>query len=193
MSDEAAFPAPPITDEMREHAQAQPGTWLYCLDPYFVEAERLGQGVPPFGVIGAYEVDQSGEIRPDFVPNPNYRPSPISLGMTTPVNDIEQTLQLAATGYGTEDELKRALLTGTLLTARGPGGDSVMVVDEGEGGQAVRAYTSERYVPEQPVDPSRWQRVQVPNLLPLLQGRHLSLNPGTELAVRIPGTDLASA
>lgn len=179
---------PPVTETMREQARSQPNNWLYCIDPFFAEAERTGQGVPPFGIIGAYQVDRAGEIMPEFQPNPNYQPSPMALGLTEPTNPVEQALQLAATGYGSETQLRAALLAGRVFTAREPYG--VPIVDEGQGRHSVRAYTSERYVPEQPVNPEHWQQVGVPTLLPLLRGRFLSLNPDTELAVMVPGDAL---
>ncbi len=188
MADNDDLPPPPVTDEMRERAHRAPNTWLYCIDPFFAGAESTGQGVPPFGIVGAYQVDGRGEIAEGFTPNPNYQPSPLALGLSTPTNPVEEALQLAATGYGGEAQLREALLTGSVFTARDPNGFAVF--DEGEGRHAVRAYTSERYVPEQPVDPGRWQRVSVPNLLPVLRGRFLSLNPATELAVMVPGEAL---
>jgi hypothetical protein len=176
---------------MREQARQQPGAWLYTIDPFFTETGQSGE-VPPFGIVGAYQVDATGQILPDFTPNPNYRPSPIALGLPAPTNSIEAALQLAATGYGDDQQLLTALLSGEVLTPIGPEQDSVMVIDEGQDRNSVLAYTSKDYLPEGWTE-DRTTRIPVRTLMPALTGRYLTINLDSRLTVRIPGEDLANA
>lgn len=185
------IPEPPITEDMREQARQQPNTWMYSIDPFFAETAQTG-GVPPFGIVGAYHVNAEGSIDPTFTANPNYRPSPVALGMPDPTNEVERALQLAATGYGEETALHDALLAAEVYTPVGPEPDTLLVVDEGEDRHSVLAYTSEHYLPGGVVDDHN-ARIPVRVLLPLLTGRYLTLNPGSMLTVRIPGEDLTPA
>lgn len=62
---------PEITEAMREEARRQPGGNVYVIDPLYAK-DGVNGAIPPQGIIGAYPVDSSGEVIPDFISNPNY-------------------------------------------------------------------------------------------------------------------------
>lgn len=65
---------PEITDAMKQEAQQKPGGYIYCIDPAYAKDGANG-AIPPQGIVGAYPVDNTGTIVPEFTANPNYVPS----------------------------------------------------------------------------------------------------------------------
>jgi hypothetical protein len=63
--------SPTLTAELRAAAKQQPGSWLYAVDPAYDGKED----VPPHAIVGAWQVDDDGEITQPFLPNPEYVPS----------------------------------------------------------------------------------------------------------------------
>mgnify|MGYP001338948586 CR=1 FL=1 len=59
---------PTITEETRDEAKRNPGGWVYAISGRYSDQEH----VPPDEIIGAWKVDEHGEITGDFVPNPNF-------------------------------------------------------------------------------------------------------------------------
>jgi hypothetical protein len=55
--------------ELVAEAQKVPGGWVYEIEP---GVDRSGR-VPPAFIVGAWEVDESGVLTGEFLPNPNYR------------------------------------------------------------------------------------------------------------------------
>ena len=47
-------PTPPITDALRAEARANPGSWIYAIDPGFEGQPE----VPPQGIVGAWQADE---------------------------------------------------------------------------------------------------------------------------------------
>ena len=140
--------APPITAQMREHARQNPGTWLYIVDPGYSDDE--GE-VPPEGVVGAYRIDEHGEIDEDFQFNDEYEPSELTFALPDPVNDLERVLQRIAGGEGHEDELPPAVLAADVLLydpENGEGEPAVYAAELDDGTQLVPACTSPERVPE---------------------------------------------
>jgi hypothetical protein len=178
---------PPITDAMRAAARSQPGTWLYVIDAAF---DPTGN-VPNWGVAGGYPVDAAGEIAPDFTANPDYRPSPLTLGMAAPVTELEGALQLAATGYSTHGDLLAVLVTADVITpARSAQDMSVAVFRDGEGRSVVPVFSSDQHLP---ADVTGWRRLPMADLLAALPGRYLAIDPGTPVTVTLPGEQVISA
>ena len=64
---------PELTDALRarlaNEAAQNPGGWVYQIDGDYGPAD----GVPPHVIIGAWEVDNSGQLTGVFKENPNYR------------------------------------------------------------------------------------------------------------------------
>ena len=177
---------PPVTPEMRERARQVPGTWIYLVDPAYPDTED----VPGSAVVGAYQVDDQGEIGNEFIRNPDYVPSAVAWGFPEPANDMEAALQNVVTGKGGDDEVRAALLGATVFTPSAPGQAVVPVQDESLDLDVVHVFTSERYLPE--ADARRpLARVPLRSLVPELGGRYLVLNPGSQLELRLPGSDLA--
>jgi len=59
------------TLEEREEAKKHPGGWLYRISGHL----DPDKSVPPEAVVGAWKVDESGNIEGEFIPNPNYSSS----------------------------------------------------------------------------------------------------------------------
>lgn len=178
---------PPVTPQLRERARQSPGSWVCPVDPAFQDAED----VPDWAVLGAYRVDENGEIAGEFTPNPNYRPSPVAVGFPAPANPLEQALQNAATGHGGGDEVRTALRDATIFTPFGPSlNGGLIVLDEGLDHGVVHAFTSDRYLPDVEVW-RHWERLPVRKIGAVLGERYLVLNPGSGLELRVPGSDLA--
>lgn len=186
-TEQPSTPAPPITEAMRANAKRQPGGWIYVFDPAFDNASN----VPGWGVVGGYPVDPAGEIRPEFRSNPDYRPSPLAMGLAQPVTELEGALQLAATGYGSPDALL-AVLAGTevLVPARAEQDDSVAVFRDAEDRPVIPVFTSEQRLPG---DVTEWRTVPVAALHPALPGRYLAIDPGARVSVTLPGEQVIEA
>jgi hypothetical protein len=178
---------PPITDAMRAAARNQPGTWIYVIDAAFDPAGS----VPGWGIAGGYPVDAAGEIQPGFNPNPDYRPSPLTLGLAQPVTELEGALQLAATGYGSPENLLAILVTADVLTpARSEQDLSVAVYRDQEGRSVVPVFSSDQHLP---ADVTGWRRLPMTELLAALPGRHLAIDPGTPVSLTLPGEQVIAA
>ncbi|MFI7609442.1 type VII secretion system-associated protein [Micromonospora sp. NPDC049366] len=179
-----AGPPPMVTDEMRRQARLAPDSWIYAVDPAF----DSGGAVPGWAVIGAYRVDERGEIGDDFQPNPNYQPTPVALGFPTPANELENALQLAVTGLGGDDEVRLALLEATVVVPHVPG-VGIADLDAGLDRPVVHAFTSDRYLPD-PAEWPYWERRAVRDLVEPIGDRYLVLNPGSTLELRLPAAEL---
>jgi hypothetical protein len=178
---------PQPTPEMRESARQAPGTWIYVVDPAFQDARE----VPPSAIVGAYGVDDRGEIGDEFTRNPNYRPSALAWGFPPPANELEGALQNAVTGNGDDAQVRAALLDATVFTRSTPKQVVLPVQDDDLDLEVVQAFTSERYLSDSAGDDSAAPApVAVREIAPALRGRYLLLNPGSQLEVRLPGDDL---
>lgn len=175
MSDVGAVSIPPVTEAVRAQASARPNGWVYAIDSYF---DPNGE-VPPYGIVGAWKVDFRGLLTGEFQHNPKYRPSPRSLGMADPTDAVDAAIQLAATQYGSESHLRRALL------------DAVVYVTPEANGSPVVLYTSPAKAAGSAPE---LRRIPFRELLPQLpEHAVLKLNPGGSVAVEIPVADLREA
>ncbi|MFE9425490.1 type VII secretion system-associated protein [Kitasatospora sp. NPDC006697] len=173
-------PEPPLTPALRAEARTRPNSWLYATDPAFGPDEQ----VPPFGVIGGWQVDGRGEVA-GYWANPTYRPSPQALGLPAPHGPLEALLQRAATGYAADDELAAAVADGPLLVVARPEADALYLVDD-----AVEACTSPELVPA--AWPG-WREVTGRQLAEALPGAVVRLNPGSRVSVTVPLAELPVA
>ncbi|HTK63782.1 MAG TPA: type VII secretion system-associated protein [Pseudonocardia sp.] len=177
-------PVPPLTDELRQAARENPGGWLYAVDP---GVDPDGD-VPPYAVIGAWQVDERGEVSEEFRHNPDYRASPRALGLDPPTDPVEAALQRCATGYGQEEGLAVSLLEAELiLYAREEGG--LYAVENAEGRKTIQVYTAPEH---RPSEWTSWQTVRGRALAALGSGYDLQVNPGAQVSVRVPVEDLAA-
>ncbi|MDP9846005.1 type VII secretion system-associated protein [Streptosporangium lutulentum] len=177
---------PPLTDALREQARRGPGTWLYAIDPFF----DSGGEVPPYGIVGAWQVDERGEIIEEFRHNPNYRPSPVALDYPEPTDPVDRAVQLGATGYDDGEDIASLFLEAEVIVAVGPGG-GIPVFDTGEG-RAAFVYTARAHLPDEPPDSSTgWQRIRGGDLIALLPaGVGVAINPSGPTGVILPPADL---
>lgn len=174
---------PPLTDELRAVGRQQPGGWVYAIDPEYSGSES----VPPQGVVGAWQVDPDGEIRSEFRPNPNYRPSPTRLGLTEPTDDLDAAVRSAATGHGGDDEVRRALAAATVWFFQNEQGD-LHVAREGDERLVYVFSTRQR------AEAQGWPHLGSAPGAALVQGLPadvvLLVNPGGETTVRLPVAEL---
>lgn len=174
---------PEITLDMRAAARTNPGRWLHVIDPIFGQEDD----VPPWGVIGAYPVDERGEIRETFTPNTDYRPSPKALRMPLPSNELERVMQLIHTRYRAQDDLLPVLLESTLLIyARSAQDQEVIGFPNHDGTVMVPACTSAVHVP--PVWPG-WREIRGRELVGRLNGHPLVVNPSGPVTAVVPAED----
>jgi SseB protein N-terminal domain len=179
----ATEPGPPeITPEMRQAARENPNSWLYVIDP----ALDADDDVPPWGVLGAYPVNERGEIEESFHPNAEYRPS---ADAKLPLDDL---LEQIKAGERDQAELLPAVLGARLLVyAAGPDDATVTgFPSRRHGGVMVPACTSPAHVP--PVWPG-WREITGRDLVPLLHGHPLAINPNGPVTALIPAAHLAGA
>jgi SseB protein N-terminal domain len=122
-----------VPEDIREAARLAPDHWLGIVDPAW-----QGEGPPPaWALAGEYRSGTDGEIV-EWRDNDDYRPSPATLGWPDPTDQVDEAVQFASTGYGSEDDVM-ALLAGAEvavlvapdgrpLSARTPDGDPVVPV-----------------------------------------------------------------
>ncbi|MGQ0840379.1 type VII secretion system-associated protein [Actinokineospora sp.] len=176
---------PEITLDMRAGARANPNSWLYVIDPAFGPDDD----VPEWGVVGAFPVDERGEIGPAFRPNDEYRPSPKALRMPVPTNPVEQVMQLIHTRHRDQADLLPALLDATLLVYAGsPGDRGVTGFPNRAGTVMVPACTSAAHVP---ASWPGWREVRGRDLAALLYGHPLVVNPMGPITALVPAAHLA--
>jgi hypothetical protein len=182
MSRMVTKPQPAITAEMRVAALENPNSWLYVIDPAL---DPDGE-VPPWGVVGAYPVNGRGEIEETFHHNADYRPSP---AVRRPP-DLERLLELVRDGKRDQSELLPAVRAARLLVyAAGPEDRAVTgFPSRRHGVVAVPACTAPDRVPA--AWPG-WREITGADLVPLLHGHPLVLNPGGPVTALIPAADLA--
>lgn len=181
---------PPITDEMRASARANPNSWLYVLDP-----EMVGEGgtpitddVPQWAIVGAYPVDGFGEIEDRFSPNDTYRPSPTALGWPEPLSQLERIIQLTKTGHRATSDLTAGVLDATLLVydpddGTWDGTELTALVDPPSGRLVIPACTSVERVPS---DWPAWRPMRGADIVPLLRGYPLAINPDGPVSAILP-------
>jgi len=58
------------TEQAQKEARNWPGGWVYEIEGSFGPDDA----VPPEAIVGAWKVNDVGEIVGEFIPNPNYRP-----------------------------------------------------------------------------------------------------------------------
>lgn len=175
---------PKITKEMRANARANPNSWLYVIDEAFDPAGR----VPSWAVVGAYPVNNEGEIVEDFHPNDRYRPSPKALGYPEPASDLERLLQLVHTDHHPAEDLPPMVLDATLFVyALSPVQRTVIGFHNADGRILVPAYTQKSLVP------AEWPHARAVlgrDIVDLLGDHPLAVNPHDLVTAVIPAHHL---
>jgi hypothetical protein len=57
------------SEEAIKAAKQNPGGWVYQIDKAYIHC----QSIPPEAILGAWQVNDTGVIVGDFIPNPNYQ------------------------------------------------------------------------------------------------------------------------
>ncbi|GHA52997.1 MULTISPECIES: type VII secretion system-associated protein [Streptomyces] len=166
---------PDVPEDIREAARLAPDHWLGVVDPVW-----QGTGDPPaWAIVGQWRTDGEGAVV-EWSENPDYRPSPLALGWDDPTDALDAVIQLAATGYGPEEDIDRLLLTAevaVLVDAQ----DAPVTASAPDGTPVVPVFTSQAQLDR--VGALRHRRVQVEDLLPEIPfGHELYLNPAGAVA-----------
>ena len=183
----ASAKQPEITAEMRANARKNPNSWLYVIDEAF---DPNGQ-VPSWAVVGAYPVNDGGEIVADFHPNEQYRPSPQALGFPEPRTALERMLQLVRTKHRPPEDLPAVILDATLFVyALSPVQRTVIGFHDQDGRIVVPAYTAKALVPPE------WPHARAVlgrDMVELLDGHPVVINPHELVTAVVPAGHLAKA
>ncbi|MFF3400155.1 type VII secretion system-associated protein [Streptomyces sp. NPDC002659] len=155
------MPEPP--PEILAAARRAPEHWLHLTDPAW-----SGEGPPPdWAVVGRWRTGRDGEIE-EWEENELYRPSPEALGWPQPLGPLDGAVQLAATGYGPEDEVPLALAASDVAVLLGAdGAPRVTTTPEGTFAVPVTSYAPDGRSGELPAHVV----VRAAELLELLDGR----------------------
>ncbi|MEU9380398.1 type VII secretion system-associated protein [Streptomyces sp. NPDC048279] len=171
------MPTPP--EEFVSAARLAPDHWFYLPDPTWE-----GEGPPPeWAVLGRWRSDRTGEIV-EWESNDEYRPSPEALGWPEPVGPVDAAVQRAATGYGEEAEVPRALAEADVAVMVEDDG-ALMVTTAPDDEPAVPVFTPsphlEADLPPHTVMPVR----DLISLLPTGAERLLYLSPSAPVAMTV--------
>ncbi|WP_300266990.1 type VII secretion system-associated protein [Microbacterium sp.] len=176
--------APPITEALRDQARANPGGWVYAIDPEFEGTAN----VPPEGIIGAWRSDVTGEINGRFTPNPKYVPSPPARGWPTPTTKLERVLQLARAGHATGEQLEQEFASSEVLIFSRPEG-GLFIVNGKNDTRLGYAFTDATKAAASGVsDMTTITGRAYAEALP--EGVLIALNPGSEVPVIIDPADI---
>lgn len=178
---------PPITDALRAEARANPGAWVYAIDPEFAGLDS----VPPEGIVGAWQSDEAGELIEEFTPNPRYVPSPHARGWPAPTTQLERVLQLARAGHITSKQLDQEFAATDVVIFSRPGG-GIFLAPAKDGGRLAYAFTdAEKAAASGHTDLTTIRGREYAELLP--EGVRIALNPGTDVAIVIDPADIVNA
>lgn len=183
----SAMTTPQITPDMRAAARENPNSWLYVIDP----ALDPDDDVPPWGVVGAFPVNERGEIEEAFEPNAGYRPSPVAVQEPDAAAVLEGLLEKVKAGDRPQRDLLPAVLAAPLLVYAASAEDgSVTGFPNPHGAVMVPACTAPERVPA--AWPG-WREVTGRDLVPLLHGHPLVINPSGPVTALIPADHLRTA
>lgn len=179
--------APAITDALRAEARANPGTWVYAVDPGFEGSET----VPPQGIVGAWRSDESGELSDEFTPNPRYLPTPQARGWSQPGSALERVLQLVLSGYLPDERLAQEFASADVFVfSRAEGG--FFVAPAQDGGRLVYAYTdAEKAAAAGHAENASIRGSELAAALP--EGVRIALNAGEHVSAIVDPAGVAAA
>ncbi len=126
-----------VPESILKAAKAAPDHWFGMVDPAW-----RGEDAPPhWAVVGQYRSDSEGNVV-EWRYNADYRPSPSANGWPLPTDPVDEAIQRAATGYGTEDEVFRLLGDAEVGVLLAPDGTAVEACSP-DGTHVVPVFTSE--------------------------------------------------
>ncbi|MET7287438.1 type VII secretion system-associated protein [Streptomyces sp. NPDC005573] len=128
---------PPVPEHIREAARQAPDHWFGMIDPTW-----SGEGAPPdWAMVGQWRSNLEGEIV-EWRDNEEYRPSPKALEWPDPTDPVDAAVQLAATGYGSAEDVTRALATAEVAVFLAPGGGLLSAVAPDDQTPIVPVFTA---------------------------------------------------
>ncbi|WEP00912.1 type VII secretion system-associated protein (plasmid) [Streptomyces sp. FXJ1.172] len=129
-------PLADVPDSIREAARVAPDHWFGIVDPAW-----HGEDNPPtWAVVGQYRSDADGEVV-EWQYNDDYRPSPSANGWSAPTDSIDEAIQLAATGYGPEEDVFLLIVDAEVSVLLAPDGRPVEACSP-DGAPVVPVFTS---------------------------------------------------
>ncbi|WP_431775930.1 type VII secretion system-associated protein [Streptomyces cucumeris] len=132
----ASDTAPPVPKQIEEAARLAPDHWLGMVDPAWA-----GPGEPPnWAVVGQWRSGLDGEIE-EWRENEEYRPSPQAMGWPEATDEVDEAVQLAATGYGPGEAVPRTLAASEVAVLTDPAGDPLSATAP-DGTPVVPVFTS---------------------------------------------------
>lgn len=169
---------PPIPEEIRDAARAAPDHWLGMVDPNW-----SGEGAPPdWALVGRWRSGLDGEIV-EWQDNEDYRPSPTALGWPDPTDEVDEAVQLAATGYGPGDTVISALAAHEVAVFTQLGGGPLPALTP-DGTPVVPVFTSPVHL--NAAGRLAFELVKVPDLLDQVPPDHLLyLNPSGPVSMTV--------
>lgn len=183
----SASSTPPLTDALRAEARANPGAWVYAIDPEFAGAG----GVPPQGIVGAWRSDENGELVEEFTPNPRYVPSPLARGWAVPATKLERVLQLVLAGHAPGAQLEQEFAAADIVVFSRPEG-GIFVAPAQDGGRLAYAFTDvEKATAAGHSEHDVLSGIQLAEALP--GDVRIALNPGSAVSAIIDPADLLRA
>jgi len=178
---------PPITDGLRAEARANPGAWIYAVDPGFDGSPD----VPPEGIVGAWRTTASGELSEEFTPNPRYRPTPQARGWSEPLSPLERVLQLVLAGYLPDDQLVRAFASAEVFVFDRPEG-GLFLAPAQDGGRLLYAFTdASKATASGHAGHVAIRGSEVAAALP--DGAKIALNPGSHVSSLVEPSEIGRA
>ena len=171
------------SEKVRAEAKKAPGKWLYTFDP----AYDPDGDVPPIAIIGAWKVDDEGEPT-EFLPNPDYRPSPMALALPEATDPVDAAVQWAATGHAPLDAVAAALVGATVYLVPDEEAVGELITYQDDEGPLVQVFTDPRHAP--PTVP-RLQAITIAELSGVLpDDTAIVINPGAAVSVRLAAADI---
>lgn len=181
------FPLPPVDESLRAQARSMPGQWMGFTDPAI---DPSTPDPPQVAVQGGYRTDENGQIV-DYSINPHYEPSERRAGFRC-ASPFELTLWRALHGFNPMGMLADAFRDATLLAYAERAGDDQIpaVADPDQPDLPLLLLCSSRAF-------CRWEHVnEVSGSFVLELAGHtdgvLTINPGTDLSLRIEAWDMAT-
>ncbi|SDC22740.1 hypothetical protein [Actinokineospora iranica] len=178
---------PPVTDAARAEARRFAGGWLWCADPDIHPGYI--DGAPDFTLLGAYKVDDEGNLTGEKFINDTYRPGPTARGFPEAHSEFEFVLNYIAAGWLPQERILSTVLENDVIVETdGTGGLRVGVHQNGT--RFLVVWSSPQLVPQSAQAP---RAVPGRSLLPVLAGTTVVVNPDAVMGIEIPGDDLIAA
>ncbi len=167
-----------VPRHIRQAARETPDSYLPVVDPAWA-----GEGEPPeWAVVGVWQSGPDGEVV-RWHENPDHRPSPELLGWSAPTDDVDEAVQLASSGYGSDEQVVHSLALAEVAVLLTPDGRPAALRTE-DGQAVVPVYTSGTHL--RAAGPLAGMVVAVPELVDLLPAEHwIHLNPTAEVSMTL--------